>query len=84
MDKNILYTAIQAALLREQKLCLSTQTRKADFEIEKKADNSPLTIADRKSHAIIAQALAATPYPVLSEEGAKMLQKKDNNGKSCG
>lgn len=44
----------------------------ADFEIERKADNSPLTIADRKSHAIIAQALAVTPYPVLSEEGAKI------------
>lgn len=25
----------------------------ADFEIEKKADNSPLTLADRKSHVIL-------------------------------
>ena len=44
----------------------------ADFEIEKKADNSPLTIADRKSHAIIAGWLADTPYPILSEEGKKI------------
>lgn len=44
----------------------------ADFEIEKKADNSPLTIADRKSHMVIAARLASTPYPVLSEEGKKI------------
>lgn len=41
-----------------------------DWEVERKADNSPLTIADRKAHAIIAEALADTPYPLLSEEGA--------------
>ena len=43
----------------------------SDFEIEKKADNSPLTIADRKAHEVIAETLASTPYPVLSEEGKK-------------
>ena len=72
MDKNILYTAIQAALAAGAEIMSVYTDPKADFEIEKKADNSPLTIADRKSHAIIAQALAATPYPVLSEEGAKI------------
>lgn len=44
----------------------------ADFEIEKKADNSPLTIADRKAHEVIALTLSATPYPILSEEGKKI------------
>ena len=72
MDKNILYTAIQAALAAGAEIMSVYTDPKADFEIEKKADNSPLTIADRKSHAIIAQALTATPYPVLSEEGAKI------------
>ena len=72
MDKNILYTAIQAALAAGAEIMSVYTDPKADFEIEKKADNSPLTIADRKSHAIIAQALAVTPYPVLSEEGAKI------------
>jgi len=40
------------------------------FDIELKADNSPLTAADRASHAIIAEHLGAlTPaLPVLSEE----------------
>ena len=41
----------------------------SDFEIEKKADNSPLTIADRKAHETITGYLNATPFPVLSEEG---------------
>ncbi len=40
-----------------------------DFEVEKKADNSPLTLADRKSQEVIAQILKNTGIPVLSEEG---------------
>ena len=51
MDKNILYTAIQAALAAGAEIMSVYTDPKADFEIEKKADNSPLTIADRKSHA---------------------------------
>jgi 3'(2'), 5'-bisphosphate nucleotidase len=39
-----------------------------DFEVEFKADESPLTEADLASHHIIAKGLAETPYPVLSEE----------------
>jgi 3'(2'), 5'-bisphosphate nucleotidase len=41
-----------------------------DFKVEFKADESPLTAADMASHNIIVQALASTPYPVLSEESA--------------
>ena len=40
-----------------------------DFEVEKKADNSPLTLADRKSQEVIARILNDTGIPVLSEEG---------------
>ncbi|MCK5136476.1 MAG: 3'(2'),5'-bisphosphate nucleotidase CysQ [Bacteroidales bacterium] len=40
-----------------------------DFGIESKADDSPLTIADRRAHEIIADALMKTGIPVLSEEG---------------
>ena len=40
-----------------------------DWQVERKADNSPLTLADRRSHAVIAEALASSPYPLLSEEG---------------
>lgn len=51
----------------------------ADFEIEKKADNSPLTIADRKAHEVIALTLSATPYPILSEEGKKIPVEERQN-----
>jgi 3'(2'), 5'-bisphosphate nucleotidase len=39
------------------------------FEIEEKADRSPLTLADRRSHDIIAQHLMEFDLPLLSEEG---------------
>ena len=39
-----------------------------DFDVEFKADNSPLTEADRVAHEIISGYLASTPHPVLSEE----------------
>lgn len=42
----------------------------SEWEVEQKSDHSPLTLADRSSQAVIARALATTPYPVLSEEGA--------------
>lgn len=32
----------------------------ADFEVERKADNSPLTIADRRANDTICDMLAAT------------------------
>ena len=43
----------------------------ADWEVERKADNSPLTRADREAHTLIARRLAEqTPFPLLSEEGS--------------
>lgn len=72
MDTNILFTAIRAALQAGAEIMKVYTDPNADFEIENKADNSPLTIADRKSHAIIAGWLADTPYPILSEEGKKI------------
>ena len=40
-----------------------------DLGIETKADESPLTIADRRSNHIITEALRETGIPILSEEG---------------
>lgn len=58
-------TAVNAALEAGEAI-LEIYAR--DFEIEIKADESPLTEADKASHEIIVQALEKTPYPVLSEE----------------
>lgn len=52
-----------------QTFSLFIMIRHQTFKIEKKADNSPLTIADRKAHETIAGYLKNTPYPLLSEEG---------------
>jgi 3'(2'), 5'-bisphosphate nucleotidase len=40
-----------------------------DFEVETKADESPLTIADKRAHFKIADYLNQTNLPILSEEG---------------
>lgn len=40
-----------------------------DFSIEAKADNSPLTLADKAAHKAIVSVLESSNIPVLSEEG---------------
>jgi len=40
-----------------------------DFSVEAKADNSPLTLADKASHQAIVEHLEKTELPILSEEG---------------
>ena len=64
-----LLTAIQAAIEAGREILAVYDDPASDFQIERKADQSPLTIADRRAHAVIAARLAGTPYPLLSEEG---------------
>jgi 3'(2'), 5'-bisphosphate nucleotidase len=59
--------AIQAAL--EAGEAILEVYNSGDFEIERKEDESPLTLADRKAHRIIMDHLEETGLPVLSEEG---------------
>ena len=66
----LLATARRAALEAGRAIMEIYDDPAADWQVERKADNSPLTLADRRAHAVIAAALAATPYPLLSEEGA--------------
>jgi len=44
----------------------------SSFTVELKEDRSPITRADRRSHAIIKEGLAATRLPFLSEEGREI------------
>lgn len=69
MERQYILNAIDAALRAGEVILSIYNDPASDFEIEKKADNSPLTIADRKAHEIIAGYLQNTPYPLLSEEG---------------
>lgn len=67
--QNELNTAIKAAITAGTEIMKIYTDPHVDFEVEKKADNSPLTIADKKSNEIITSFLDRTPYPILSEEG---------------
>lgn len=65
-----MFVAVDAALKAGEKILSIYNDPASDFGIERKADNSPLTIADREAHVIIDRLLRqAAPYPVLSEEG---------------
>ncbi len=67
MDFNaLLMTAIQAALKAGAAIL---EIYDQNFSVEQKTDNSPLTLADKKSHAIISSSLRHSDIPLLSEEG---------------
>lgn len=66
---NYLYVAIRAAIDAGNAIMNIYTDPASDFEIERKADNSPLTKADKAAHKFIVNALSVTPYPILSEEG---------------
>lgn len=72
MEQKYLFVAIDAALRAGEKILSIYDDPASDFEIERKADNSPLTIADRKAHETIAAVLSETPFPLLSEEGKQL------------
>ena len=69
MEQKYVMAAVDAALKAGEKILSIYDDPASDFEIERKADNSPLTIADRKAHEAIVTILNDTPFPVLSEEG---------------
>ena len=68
-ETNELYIALRAAVDAGQVIMDIYQSPVSDFGVESKADNSPLTKADKASHKLIEERLSATPYPILSEEG---------------
>lgn len=63
------FQLIKVALQAGEKILSVYNDPNSDFQVEKKADNSPLTIADRLSNEIICNYLNKTSIPVLSEEG---------------
>ena len=63
---NHLSAAIKASVDAGQAILDIYQT---DFQVDYKADQSPLTLADQKAHEIISAQLAGFEIPVLSEEG---------------
>lgn len=68
--QNLLEHAIEAAELACAEILTVYQSD--DFQAELKGDNSPLTLADKKAHHVIAATLELTGLPVLSEEGKEI------------
>jgi 3'(2'), 5'-bisphosphate nucleotidase len=64
--QDLLFAAINASLKAGEAIL---EIYESDFAVEHKEDNSPLTMADKKAHAVIADLLKDAHYPVLSEEG---------------
>ena len=74
--KNLLLLSINAAINAGKEIMNIYST---DFIVENKKDDSPLTLADKKSNSIIELALKNTRIPYLSEEGKSITyeERKD-------
>jgi len=72
----LLKTAINAAIKGGDAIM---QVYDSDFVVEKKQDNSPLTLADKKCNEVIQKDLQETNIPILSEEGSEILFSERKN-----
>lgn len=71
MNYNSLLETAKIAAQKASKKILEIY-ESGDFSVEAKADNSPLTLADKASHNVIIAELEQTAIPILSEEGASI------------
>ena len=67
--KDLLCLAVGAAVEAGRHIMAVYDAPESQWEVERKADDSPLTRADREAHAAIAARLVGTGLPLLSEEG---------------
>ena len=68
--EQLLAIAKEAALKAGKEILNIYET--GDFSVEAKADDSPLTLADRAAHHTIVSCLEKTSIPILSEEGKEI------------
>jgi 3'(2'), 5'-bisphosphate nucleotidase len=74
--KDFLVKAIAASLQAGQAIL---EVYDSEFAVEHKADNSPLTRADRQSHELLMDKLSTTDLPILSEEGREIPYENRKN-----
>lgn len=63
------------AIILEASLVAGTRIMEVyatDFDVEKKGDDSPLTIADKNANEVINQYLEKTSFPIISEENKQI------------
>ncbi|MFM9055711.1 MAG: 3'(2'),5'-bisphosphate nucleotidase CysQ [Bacteroidota bacterium] len=65
-NDHLLIEAVKAALIASNEIM---DVYSKAFDVEQKADNSPLTEADKRAHTAISRVLESTRIPILSEEG---------------
>jgi len=65
----LLLLAIQVSLQGGQEIL---DVYKTKFVVDHKEDNSPLTLADQRSHDVIMKGLSVSKYPIMSEEGVEL------------
>lgn len=78
-QKEFLLPKAYNAAIRAGAEILAVYESEAPLDIDLKTDNTPITMADRRSHELIKRYLGQTRIPVLSEEGREMLytERKD-------
>ncbi len=80
--KHLLETAIEASLLAG-KAIMEVYADPDNFQVEIKADHSPLTLADQKSNDIINDYLLTTKIPIISEENRQLDYDSRKDWKQC-
>lgn len=78
LNNEILRQAIDAAIAGGEAIMTVYNDPAFETQVAYKSDNSPVTLADRRAHDVIAQALSLPskgfdkPFPLMSEEGAQL------------
>ena len=72
--------AVQAAIEAGEAIM---EIYQKDFEVEFKADDSPLTEADQKANQVIMKYLRTTEHPIISEENKQIAYEERKNWTSC-
>lgn len=78
-----IYTIALNASIDAGKEILKIYEDADDFEIKSKQDNSPLTVADQASNAVINRYLKETDYPLISEENKQIDYDSRKNWDMC-
>ncbi|MFK7747180.1 MAG: 3'(2'),5'-bisphosphate nucleotidase CysQ [Kordia sp.] len=79
--KQYLYTAVEAAV--NAGMIIMDIYENQIVDVERKSDDSPVTIADKKADIYIQKALQSTKIPVLSEEGEHASYEIRQNWQQC-
>ncbi|MGO3688871.1 MAG: 3'(2'),5'-bisphosphate nucleotidase CysQ [Psychroflexus halocasei] len=72
--------AVKASIEAGEKIM---QVYQQDIIVEKKEDNSPLTIADQRANTVIMDFLKQTEYPIISEENKAIDYEERKKWKAC-